>query len=348
MANGILMSGQPLGALDASYISQARQSPIGEPADPYRAMADALRFQEAQATSEIDRIKGSKLGQFVNALGAFGAGIQGRDPSQFTLQGRLDPWQEQQRRAQLGIAQTGLQRQQAEQEAARLQARAAQGDPAAVREYQYFASLPEDQQAQYLQVKRSTIEKVGDQLFQTAGARPEALLTRDQLQALAEQQGLEVREKEVAKGDVKSQIAAEDRRRQDAAALNLYETASEGLQEALAGTATGPVSGRLPAVTSEAQIAEGAVAAMAPILKSLFRTAGEGTFTDKDQELLTSMLPTRTDSPKAIQAKLDNVDRIVKAKLSGAKESVQELRGGTDTETQAEPSIDDLIKKYGG
>lgn len=117
MANGILMSGQPLGALDANYISQARQSPIGEPEDPYRAMADALRFQEAQATSEIDRIKGSKLGQFVNALGAFGAGIQGRDPSQFTLQGRLAPWQEQQRQAQLGIAQTGLQRQQAEQQA---------------------------------------------------------------------------------------------------------------------------------------------------------------------------------------------------------------------------------------
>lgn len=117
MANGILMSGQPMGALDANFISQARQSPISEPEDPYRDLADALRLQEAQATSEIDRIKSNKWGKFFNAVGGFGQAIQGRDPSQFFLSTQLAPWQEQQRQAQLGIAQTGLQRQQAEQQA---------------------------------------------------------------------------------------------------------------------------------------------------------------------------------------------------------------------------------------
>lgn len=119
MANGILMSGQPMGALDANFISQARQSPISEPEDPYRDLADALRLQEAQATSEIDRIKSNKWGKFFNAVGGFGQAIQGRDPSQFFLSTQLAPWQQQQRQAQLGIAQTGLQRQQAEQEALR-------------------------------------------------------------------------------------------------------------------------------------------------------------------------------------------------------------------------------------
>lgn len=65
-------------------------------------------------------------------------------------------------------------------------------------------------------------------------------------------------------------------------------------------------------------MAEGSVAAMAPVLKQLFRTAGEGTFTDKDQQLLVSMLPTRTDTPAARQFKMTNIDNIVRAKLQAA------------------------------
>lgn len=100
------------------------------------------------------------------------------------------------------------------------------------------------------------------------------------------------------------------------AALRLYETGMQGLGEGLAGATTGPLVGLLPAVTTEQQIAEGGVAAMAPILKQLFRSAGEGTFTDKDQDLLMAMIPTRTDTPGARAAKLQNIDRIVRAKLS--------------------------------
>jgi hypothetical protein len=54
---------------------------------------------------------------------------------------------------------------------------------------------------------------------------------------------------------------------------------------------------------------------MAPVLKQIFRVAGEGTFTDKDQALLLEMVPTRKDSPEARAIKTQNIDNIIRAKL---------------------------------
>lgn len=103
---------------------------------------------------------------------------------------------------------------------------------------------------------------------------------------------------------------------QNKIAMNMYETAMQGLVSGLEGTETGAIVGRLPAVTAKQQIAEGAVAAIAPILKATFRTAGEGTFTDKDQELLMAMVPTRKDEPEARSAKINNINAIIAAKLA--------------------------------
>jgi len=105
--------------------------------------------------------------------------------------------------------------------------------------------------------------------------------------------------------------------RSNSIAYEVYRTGMDGLKAGLEGTTTGPVSGRLPAVTANAQIAEGSIAAMAPILKQMFRAAGEGVFTDKDQALLIEMIPKRTDHPEARAAKISNIDAIVNAKLSG-------------------------------
>jgi hypothetical protein len=102
-----------------------------------------------------------------------------------------------------------------------------------------------------------------------------------------------------------------------------YVSAMDGVAESLTGTTTGYFSGLLPAVSTNQQIAEGAVKAMAPVLKQLFRGAGEGTFTDKDQEMLMGMLPTRRDNPEAVAAKIEMVDKIVKSKLGIQQESPQ-------------------------
>jgi hypothetical protein len=100
--------------------------------------------------------------------------------------------------------------------------------------------------------------------------------------------------------------------------LDVWNVAKQGLMRALSGTTTGPASGRLPAVTSGQQIAEGAVAAVAPVLKQLFRSAGEGVFTDRDQQLLLDMVPQRTDHPETITAKVEMIDAIIQAKLAAS------------------------------
>jgi len=97
--------------------------------------------------------------------------------------------------------------------------------------------------------------------------------------------------------------------------VDMYVAAREGLLSGLEGAITGPVTGRVPAVTTSQQIAEGGVAAMAPILKQLFRVAGEGVFTDRDQQLLIDMVPKRTDNADARKTKMENIDNIVSAKL---------------------------------
>jgi hypothetical protein len=101
---------------------------------------------------------------------------------------------------------------------------------------------------------------------------------------------------------------------------NTYTEAKKGLLAGLEGTETGPMVGRVPAVTTGQQVAEGAISAMAPVLKQIFRVSGEGTFTDRDQALLLEMVPTRKDSPEARALKVENIDNIIRAKLGMTNE----------------------------
>lgn len=126
--------------------------------------------------------------------------------------------------------------------------------------------------------------------------------------------------------------------------MDLYMAASNGLISGLSKTTTGPFAGRLPATTTQAQVGEGAVAAMAPVLKQLFRVAGEGTFTDKDQELLLNMVPTRKDTAEARKQKIANIDNIVSAKL-GLPIPVRDENAQTP-QPKANPSVDAILDKY--
>ena len=112
-------------------------------------------------------------------------------------------------------------------------------------------------------------------------------------------------------------------------AFNLYQAASKGLISSLEKTTTGPVVGRLPAYTSSQQTADSAVAAMAPVLKQLFRVAGEGVFTDRDQALLMKMVTDRTIRPEARKDVMKNVDNIIRAKLGMSPDLDQASSGGT-------------------
>lgn len=147
----------------------------------------------------------------------------------------------------------------------------------------------------------------------------------------------------------KADADAMGRDRDNNASFNLYQTAFSGLSTALGQTSTGPAFGLLPALTSKQQIAEGAVAAVAPILKQMFRTAGEGTFTDQDQKLLMQMVPTRSDTPEARASKMQNIDAIVRAKfnqpLIGQQEQQPEPQQAIDPETAPQPRGRGMIQQ---
>ena len=66
---------------------------------------------------------------------------------------------------------------------------------------------------------------------------------------------------------------------------------------------------------------------MAPVLKQLFRASGEGTFTDKDQEMLIAMVPTRSTLPEARVVQLAAIDSIVSAKLGNISEEAKVKTG---------------------
>lgn len=144
-------------------------------------------------------------------------------------------------------------------------------------------------------------------------------------QAAAPRQAALDAEREAAITAAREQATAAGRQQVDQRSKNAsfaqYTAARDDLLGALEQTATGPIAGRLPAMTGNQQIAEGAQARMAPILKGLFRTAGEGTFTDKDQELLMAMVPSRTDLPEAMRAKIAGIDAIVQAKLQQSQQA---------------------------
>ena len=98
-------------------------------------------------------------------------------------------------------------------------------------------------------------------------------------------------------------------------AFRTYEVAVRNLSEKVGTTPTGYFAGFLPAFTSTQQSFDSAVAGMGPILKGLFREAGEGVFTDKDQAVLEALIPTRSQNPDVAFQQLASLDRIVRAKL---------------------------------
>jgi len=124
----------------------------------------------------------------------------------------------------------------------------------------------------------------------------------------------------------------------------IYDVGMTKLMESLGNTDTGPFIGRIPAVTTNQQISDAAIAAMAPVMKQMFRAAGEGIFTDKDQELLMKMIPDRKLSPEARASAFQGIDAIVRAKL-GMSNSVAPKPVSTGLD---ELSDEELLRKLNG
>lgn len=222
-------------------------------------------------------------------------------------------------------------------------------EPASIREWRIYSSWSPEKQAQYREMKRANqLVGMGGGLEGVVGGGKVTPVTTGSEQspddfraeyagAEAGLEGAKAGAKRAAElstefslspkvqGAVKTAVAQaqaaadqSEENRSSARALEVYETAMNGLAEALHNTETGPFVGWIPAVTENQQIASGAIAAMAPVLKQMFRSAGEGIFTDRDQQLLLDMVPTRKDKPGARVWKMENIDAIVRAKLGNA------------------------------
>lgn len=207
--------------------------------------------------------------------------------------------------------------------------------PSNVREWQYYNSLPQDQQQQYLEMKRAQqtflpeIGQVPTIVRPGVAGGPTRVQPLTDLGTVAGNAATVAGAEAGARGRATADVAAQETQRQNDRSLAVYQTAMKGVSDALEASATGPLSGRFPAFTAKQQTAEGAIAAIAPALKQLFRTSGEGTFTDADQRLLLDMVPKRTDHPEARRAKIANINAIVAAKLGNTAPSQQPGGGAT-------------------
>jgi hypothetical protein len=106
-----------------------------------------------------------------------------------------------------------------------------------------------------------------------------------------------------------------EKEEKDQTAFQVYEEAVAGMQKALGASPTGYFVGMLPAVTIGMQKLDAATESFLPTLKDVFRGAGEGTFTEGDQQILTNLVPTRQDAPEVAAFKLEQLDRMVRIKL---------------------------------
>ena len=120
----------------------------------------------------------------------------------------------------------------------------------------------------------------------------------------------------MATGQAKLEVDKIGKNRSNKKALDVYTGAMSNLTKALDNTITGPFIGLTPGLTANAQIADGAIAMMLPLMKDVFRGAGEGTFTEGDQKILTDLIPTRSTLPEARIAQLKMIDTIIRSKLS--------------------------------
>lgn len=115
--------------------------------------------------------------------------------------------------------------------------------------------------------------------------------------------------------ETRSDVKTGEQAVKNARALSVYDQGISNLLAAFDKAATGPGLGLIPAMGEDARILEGARSVMSPILKSIFREAGEGTFAKDDREQLESMLPTRSDTPEVARAKVQFIDSVVRSKL---------------------------------
>ena len=175
----------------------------------------------------------------------------------------------------------------------------------------------------------STTQKVADSQAiikgASAGASEKAKLD-EQLIAKPQVEAAIIFAKEQAKNAASALKTGKD----DGKALNVYESAMLGLVSSFEDANTGPMQGLLPSIADDDRVLDAAISIMSPVLKSVVRGAGEGTFTDNDQKQIDNLMPTRKDNKEVARKKVELLDSFVRSKLSGAATQLPQNADNSD------------------
>lgn len=139
-------------------------------------------------------------------------------------------------------------------------------------------------------------------------------------------EGLIVKEKAKAEND-----AARGKQAQKSGVVQaMFDQAIGEVESSFNDTTTMPGAAAVP-FTASAQRANGAISAIGPVMKNIFRESGEGSWTDGDQKALDRMSPSLNDWPETRKAKIENIKKLVKIKMSNGN-----------------VPLEDIVNQYGG
>ena len=167
-------------------------------------------------------------------------------------------------------------------------------------------------------IREQELQRLGSSVAPVSNTTGEMIGTGTPITVSPDQTPEATAARKAAEVNVTTAAATAERNRKNDLTFKTFEARLDNLVESLDKTTTNPVVGNFPALTADAQTAEGAEAMMAPLLKDLFRQAGEGTFTKDDQAILMAMVPKRTDHPEARKAKKSMISQLVRSKLGMA------------------------------
>ena len=132
-------------------------------------------------------------------------------------------------------------------------------------------------------------------------------------------------------------IARAETQKKQASDYRSYQLVSKDLKNNygnIAPSLTGVLQGNLPASSTESRIFETTGKQMLSLMKDVFRRAGEGTFTEGDQRVLTEMLPNRTMDAQEFDMAIRRLDAVVAMKMSNGNLTMDEILANLDTDEQ--------------
>ena len=168
----------------------------------------------------------------------------------------------------------------------------------------------------------------------------------------------------------KKVIADKKRQEKDYQAYKLVSTDLKNTYKNIPDILTGSLQGNLPAASQSSRMFETARTQMLPLLKDVFRKAGEGTFTEGDQRILTDLIPDRTMDAQEFDAAVRRLDAVVAMKAGDSNLTMAQVLEKLDQEDRARrgevpppvrdqgnqdalrkavygsPKIDSLVSKY--